>query len=96
MLAHRARPTRLETRHASAVALEPLATCVGISDCRLSGHSQSPGVRQHQRHRHLLESGSDRRTVQELLGHSDVTTTMVCTHVLNRGGLGVKSPFDRL
>jgi site-specific recombinase XerD len=46
--------------------------------------------------RQLLDSGYDIRTVQELLGHKDVNTTMIYTHVLNRGGKGVRSPVDDL
>lgn len=69
-------------------AIKAAARKVGV-DKRVSSHTL-----RHSFATHLLDSGYDIRTVQELLGHKDVSTTMIYTHVLNKGGRGVKSPLD--
>jgi len=56
----------------------------------------SAHVTRHSFATHMLQAGDDIRTVQELPGHSDVSTTMIGSHVLNRGGRGVRSPFDQV
>jgi site-specific recombinase XerD len=83
-LGHRADPSLLHRAVKAAAATTGLAK---HATCHTLRHSFA---------RHLPESGYDIRAVQELLGHTDITTTRISTHVLNRGGLGARSPVDVL
>jgi len=86
------RTGRLLRHHLSASAVQK-AVRSAAKNVEIS-KPVSPHTFRHSFATHLLEAGYDIRTVQELLGHKDVRTTMIYTHVLNRGGLSVKSPLD--
>jgi integron integrase len=87
------RSGEVRRHHASGDALQR-AIKRAIKGAGITKRASSHTLR-HSFATHLLEDGYDIRTIQELLGHADVQTTMIYTHVLNKGGKGVRSPLDK-